>query len=1096
MSGAVKEFMESDAFNYLGGKKNRLSEILETVNLDKDTGSKRKILRMLWYLAKWKMPFESVLAAIVYWGRASYSNAIFPVYSHDTIQTVLNLEELARPPFEKYDSEARKRAGCGRRLGHFFNIGYNKKIDLILLCMAVHLVELENSRYHRVDDHIHIQAVVRECLSVFIPLTEMLGTWRIRRRLLGHILSFPTVTKKRRKIRNERKAFIRDYRTVLRRIRKDLNAKMESPDFSGRVRRHINNPGTLYHRLKAGHSLRDVTKKIRLDIVVDNEASCYLALGMVHGIMHPDSSFPFKDLIALPKYNGYRALVTTVRYPPLKGTNKDLPVEIRIFSEEMRRVNEYGVIAGNFPDIGVIKNAWWVTDGHFKKDDIHVFSPIGEIFQMPKGSTALDFAYHVHSDIGNNCRRIWIYGEEVPLDTELKNGNLVDVEAEKGFEGATEKWFPYLTTSLAKRCLGRTIKSRRPAPQKGRKIFEKVLETETRLYRIPALSGSEVQSCLEQALAYHRYSSLSHFYHAIEKGRISAEKIVDRIITQRLSRFIADAGGPLDAAKYKIRFAKLDSCRVVPGMPIVGRIGAKGPGRPVLIIYGREWRIKCEKDDMPIPLKWNIGTGNRYSVKIHIEALSRTQLLRFLLRTIHDMGGEGLFVMACETEILQNDRENLRLTLSSPGYQPLERLEDKLNRLKTMGPIIAFEIKSLPFIEKTKRFKPYSLKNPYTSLPVSDQSVFKGRENEVETIAEKLGGGGNLVICYGPTRIGKTSLLQYIRNHVLAKDKFIPILVDLLSLEDKNCSGFWRRIASRMEESLYPSNRFRTGVGTFENQPPNEPFASFCKYACEIREKFVDDRILVIILDEFSVVYEEWHYEEAVLISRQIKSILQDERFHISFACCLQQRMMSHEAGRRFESGVFDIFTRGFPVKLGALDTVSAERLIREPVDRILKYDDGVVEEILGVTACHPYILQRILIRIVDELNSREAVVDGTNRLAVTRDVVETALQNELECGDIIFYDIWQKCNKVERWLLKLISLGGIKTGADNIFRQFHEKAGAGFYNVSRGEVIRSLNYLREEGHISESDSESGGSVYLIHIPLFGRWLQGVRLEE
>lgn len=1084
--------IEHSSLDYLESKKKHVKDVLEKIRVHENSVTQGRLYRILKHLTRWRISFEGITTAIICECRNSFPDDNYPVFGPEVAQTVLVLGDLIKSPIRIEDSEARRKSLLRERLRDFFNSGYNKNIDLILLCLAFHLVKLEELREsnYRLDQK-HIQILLDECRSVYIPLTEMLGLWKIRRNLLQRMINLPTFRRKRNVIRKKRHQFLANYKAHYKSIKRRLRSELARVDSKVRVKRHVNNPGSVYYRSMEEASIRDMTNLLRINIVVATEDSCYLAVGVIHGLWSPDNTIPFRDMIASPKYNGYKALITTIRYPPLKKTGKDIPVEIRIFTREMEQVNEYGVIACNMASKeNLCENAWWSSEDHFHEDDIHVFSPVGEVFYLPMGSTVLDYAYHVHSEIGNNCRKIFINGREaLSFDQALKNGDLVEVEVEKGFQGPYEKWLSLVRTPTAKKHLSRAIRNKKRHPHKGRKILDKVLERETRLYQIHALTRSEIKGWLEKLLEYYSYSSESNLYFAISRGTISADKIVDNMITDRLARFIADQyGEPMEFRQIGVRFAKIGSRRVIPGMPIVGRIRTRKNRKTLMIVYGRDWDIIRRRSENLIPLKWNIEQSSRFSIRLHVHALSRTDLLTFLLRIIYGMRKDGLYLSKCETEELKNHKEYIKMTLNLSDHRLTDRLDDKLKQLEGRWPfIISYEIESLPFTERVRRLRPFSLPNPYTAGPACSREIFMGRGKDLETIDQKLTAGERVIVVYGPTRIGKTSLLQYLRNHVIRRDEFVPLFLDLLSFEEKTSLGFWHRVASQIEEKIFPSSRNLPKPGSRRSRAFHGPFEYFRSYIGEIQERF-DKRTIVIMLDEFSVLHEGWDSKEARLVSNQIKSIVHDYGLKICFILCLQQRIFSQVKKVHIDPDIFDVFTRGHYVKLETLDAGSAERLVREPVNRMLTYRDDIVKGILENTACHPYIMQRILIRIVDGLND-SSILKKNDRIEVPSDIVNLAFSGELEHGDITFFDMWHKCRPIERMLLKLISYTEVGADANDIMEKYREVMGMEFPDTPFEKVVHALDYLHEEGLIAIRNIESG-EAYSIHVPLFKRWLR------
>ncbi|MBV8446291.1 MAG: bifunctional (p)ppGpp synthetase/guanosine-3',5'-bis(diphosphate) 3'-pyrophosphohydrolase, partial [Candidatus Dormibacteraeota bacterium] len=311
-------------------------------------------------------------------------------------------------------------------------------VRVVLIKLGDRLHNMRTIEGHVPDRRLRIS---RETLDIYAPLAHRLGIWQIKGELEDLAFAqldpgnFHLVEAKLASRREEREAFVRDVREILAREFQPLGMHAE---ISGRTK-HVY---SIYEKMERGQkAFEEIYDVIAIRVLVDSIKDCYGALGVVHSLWKPIPG-RFKDYVAMPKGNGYQSLHTTV----LSHTGE--PMEVQIRTHEMHQLSEYGVAAhwrykGSPDGQRVDERFTWlrllmdwqkeVLDAEtfvdtvkvdIFQDEVFVFTPRGDVRSLPQGSTPVDFAYRIHTDVGHHCIGAKVNGRMVPLDHRLQNGDI------------------------------------------------------------------------------------------------------------------------------------------------------------------------------------------------------------------------------------------------------------------------------------------------------------------------------------------------------------------------------------------------------------------------------------------------------------------------------------------------------------------------------------------------------------------------------------------------------------------------------------------------------------------------------------------------
>ncbi len=501
--------------------------------------------------------------------------------------------------------------------------------------------------------------VATETLEIYAPLANRLGVQEMKWELED--LSFKTLHPgPYREIaslvearRGERQSLIDDVTDALRRKLKELGIKA---DVEGRPK-HLY---SIYEKMVIrGKEFNEIYDLVGVRIAVGSLRDCYAALGAVHALWRPVPN-RFKDYIAMPKSNMYQSLHTTVVGPEGK------PLEIQIRTRDMHRTAQFGIAAhwrykeGGKQAREAAETAWlgqmmeWLKDMADPREfmeglkidlsggRVFVFTPKGDVVNLPSGATPVDFAYAIHTEVGHRTIGAKVGGKLVPLDYELRTGDTVDILTSKAQgEGPSQDWLQFVTTPRARTKIRQWFARgrREDAMEHGRDALHRLMRKQHLPFK--RLATEELMAQTAEEL---KYPDLEALYVAVGEGHVSPQSVVARL--QRLMTGTPEDDVTEVPLARPVRIGKPSEVGqgvMVRGLPDVwvrlGRCCTPVPGDQIVGFVTRGQGVSVHRTDCPnvkslerepermIDVTWTEGKPTSFVVSIQVEALDRTRLL-------------------------------------------------------------------------------------------------------------------------------------------------------------------------------------------------------------------------------------------------------------------------------------------------------------------------------------------------------------------------------------------------------------------------------------------------------------------------------------
>ena len=597
-------------------------------------------------LASWNMDHITIIGGMLH-DTIEDTNATFEEIEENFGLDVANLVNgVSNLSGIRFSSRKAKQAGNFMKM--LISVAQDLRVIIIKFADRLHnmstIKHLPRIKQHR---------IAIETRDVYAPLAHRLGMAKVKWMLDDLVLKtlnpdiYKEIESKLKSSNKEREKYIRTITKVLNHELEDYNI---NPQISGRPKSHSSIYGKMLKRGKAFEEIYDV---LALRIVVKKVEDCYLSLGVLHQKFKPIQE-RFKDFIATPKSNGYQSIHTTVVGPIGKL------VEIQIRTAEMEETAEIGVAAHWRYKEGTAKS----VDNHVKwlrelldilqseendpkefmhllkidlfGDEIFVFTPKGDLVQLPVKSTPLDFAFQVHSEVGKTCLGAKVNHKVVPLNTELQNGDTVEVITSSS-QSPSYGWLKFAITSKARNQIKRFLskQEREESAKMGEEILTKSLRRLKMLNRL-----DEVKS----AYSKFGFGGETQLVEAVGKGELSVRDIMDKLAPEKDPIEEQETSRFFNLRRKESRSIKLEGitnimanfgkcCNPIPGDDMVGFI-TRGRGMTVHRSQCPSLPLLSEESDRLVPVDWEVARNDLFNVRMKVLGQDRKGLLKDMTETI------------------------------------------------------------------------------------------------------------------------------------------------------------------------------------------------------------------------------------------------------------------------------------------------------------------------------------------------------------------------------------------------------------------------------------------------------------------------------
>ena len=544
--------------------------------------------------------------------------------------------------------------------------------------------------------------VARETLDIYAPVAERLGLYTIKLEL--EELGFQTLYPQRyRVIERALRRALGNQKEFLAKIQAQLEPALKKAGIEAQVETREKHLYSVYQKMQRKRApLAEIVDVYGLRIIVDSVDTCYRAIGVVHSVYKPMPG-RFKDYVAIPRVNGYQSLHTT-----LFGPNA-VPIEVQIRTHDMDRVAESGIAAhwkykehtGEGSAQQESARAWLThlmqmqESGSSEEfiesvkvdlfpDKVYVFTPRGDILRLPRGATVVDFAYAVHTDVGNRCVAAKVDRRLTPLRTVLRNGQTVHVITAKGAR-PNPAWVNFVVTAKARTGIRHYLKSlkRHEAVELGRLLLQQALtEFQVELEAVDAAT-------LKTALAEFGLHTLDELYEKIGLGERLAPLVARRLLPGDQSQSSGGQAAPLAVAGAEgLLVSYAHCCYPLPGDPILAFLST---GRGI-VIHRETCANVTDYRKHPenwLPVNWQSSEGRFFFTEIRVEAVNRMGLLAAVSAAIsgtqtnicsvnfqHDESETATMIFMIEVR----DREHLARVIRT-----VRRMNDVVRIVRTMA---------------------------------------------------------------------------------------------------------------------------------------------------------------------------------------------------------------------------------------------------------------------------------------------------------------------------------------------------------------------------------------------------------------------------
>lgn len=581
-------------------------------------------------------------------------------------------------------------------------------IRVIIIKLADRLHNMRTLEYKKKEKQVQ---TAYETLEIYVPIAHRLGIntikWELEDLCLRYIdpISYYAVARQIDQKRSERE-------NTIKKIISELSSELKKINIEFTITGRPKGIFSIYNKMKKQDTTIDnIFDLIAVRVLVKDISQCYAVLGIVHNLWKPIPG-RFKDYIAMPKPNLYQSLHTTVI------GEKGQIFEVQIRTEEMHRNAEFGIAShwqykeekkkqSNFDNrLNWIRQMieWGKDSGAYEfmdnfksdlfNDEVYVFTPNGDVIDLPKGSTPIDFAYRVHSEVGNKCVGSKVNGKIQPLDYKLRNGDIVSILTSKNSGGPNIDWLDIVVSSHAKNKIKSYFKKVKKDEnlELGRELLEKELRK-----RGYVISKIMVKEWLDQIGSRHNVNDEEGLLTGLGFGNIGLEGVVKSLIRKYDEKYKKDEdlsniiqkgdeniisnsnvteGITIDElSNLEVKYAKC--CNPIPGDDVIGYI-TNGHG---VSIHRRNCIniINMQNKERLIEVKWNKNSDSSFNVSMYLLAVDKPGYLASLTRVISK---EGYDITSINSKMNADGTVSIQMSIKVKNSNEINKVFSAIRKIE------------------------------------------------------------------------------------------------------------------------------------------------------------------------------------------------------------------------------------------------------------------------------------------------------------------------------------------------------------------------------------------------------------------------------
>ena len=599
----------------------------------------------------------------------------------------------------------------------------SQDLRVIIIKLADRLHNMRTLEFHGPGKQ---QSIARETTDIYAPLANRLGMGWMKEELeesafrFLHPAEHEDISRRLAASREERQTYLEE-------VARALESELKASELNVRVMGRTKSIPSIHRKLIAQNvSLEQIYDLTALRIITDSVRDCYAVLGAIHSLWMPIPG-RFKDFIALPKANKYQSLHTTVLDP--RGHR----VEFQVRTGEMHQVAEAGIAAHWLYKEGRPAEEkdderfnWlrqlldWQKEVQDPKEYLHtlrtdlfqeavfVFTPKGKVVELPRDATAVDFAYEIHTDVGNHCAGAKVNGKMVPLKRTLQNGEIVEIITSLRRKPSRD-WLKFVKTGRARHRIRAFLRTEETERALG--LGREILEKEAARYGKSARDGLLKEKSLKAAASALDLSSAKDLILAVGFGRLASGQVMAKLlppeVIQSLPKKKAPAGaaekggiptgGPADSSRVKVKDIQdvlvrpAGCCNPVPGDPIVGFI-TRGRGVTIHMTDCPNVSVMDYEPERRVEVEWDAETEGQHTVELHLETVDAKGLLAQISGVIAESDA-NIVHMHADTRP-EGEGATIRLGIQIHDLSHLERVLRALNGIQ--GVLKAERMKGAP----------------------------------------------------------------------------------------------------------------------------------------------------------------------------------------------------------------------------------------------------------------------------------------------------------------------------------------------------------------------------------------------------------------